>query len=107
RIGIIQLRIADSGFWIVLLSDFRYLLSGIPHRRVSPGECGFTSSDGDPGTNGVISKTRCGVENEHHGASNASAIMLRRFRPAIHWRMPIFSGNAWPAFYRFPRSLRR
>src|SRR5258708_1509963 len=26
------------------------------HCRVSPGECGFTSSDGDPGTNGVISK---------------------------------------------------
>jgi hypothetical protein len=25
-------------------------------RRVPPGECGFTSSDGDPGTNGVITK---------------------------------------------------
>ncbi len=25
-------------------------------RRVSPGECGFTSSDGTPGTNGVIFK---------------------------------------------------
>src|SRR5204862_7677913 len=25
-------------------------------RRVSPGECGLTSSDGDPGTNGVITK---------------------------------------------------
>src|SRR6266702_655115 len=31
-------------------------------RRVSPGECGFTSSDGDPGTNGATSKTRCGRE---------------------------------------------
>ncbi len=24
--------------------------------RVPPGECGFTSSDGDPGTNGVITR---------------------------------------------------
>src|SRR5215471_12331662 len=28
-------------------------------RRVPPGERDLTSSDGDPGTNGVISKTRC------------------------------------------------
>ena len=28
----------------------------ISYRRVPPGECGFTSSDGDPGTNGVITK---------------------------------------------------
>jgi hypothetical protein len=26
------------------------------HRRVPPGECGLASSDGDPGTNGVITK---------------------------------------------------
>jgi len=32
----------------------------IPPRRVPPGECGFPSSDGDPGTNGATSKTRCG-----------------------------------------------
>jgi hypothetical protein len=25
-------------------------------RRVPPGECGLASSDGDPGTNGVITK---------------------------------------------------
>jgi len=31
----------------------RFFLSD---RRVPPGECGFTSSDGDPGTNGVITK---------------------------------------------------
>jgi hypothetical protein len=29
--------------------------------RVSPGEYSFTSSDGNPGTNGVILKTRCGL----------------------------------------------
>jgi hypothetical protein len=34
--------------------------------RVSPGECGFTSSDGDPGTNGVIYKTRSGMWNKEH-----------------------------------------
>jgi hypothetical protein len=42
-------------------------------RRVSPGECGFTSSDGIPGTNGVISKTRCGTWNQHYRANFASA----------------------------------
>src|SRR6202043_4293428 len=42
-------------------------------RRVSPGECGFTSSDGDPGTNGATSKTRCGTGNEHQCENFASA----------------------------------
>src|ERR1700730_1940713 len=34
-------------------SAFLFFLSDC---RVSPGECGFTSSDGNPGTNGVITK---------------------------------------------------
>jgi len=38
-------------FFILPLSTF--ILSDC---RVSPGECGFTSSDGNPGTNGVITK---------------------------------------------------
>jgi len=38
-------------FFIVLRSTF--ILSDC---RVSPGECGFQSSDGNPGTNGVITK---------------------------------------------------
>src|SRR6266576_5612454 len=40
--------------------EIRNLKSKFLPCRVSPGECGFTSSDGDPGTNGVTSKTRCG-----------------------------------------------
>ena len=36
----------------VLLCSFVFA----PDRRVPPGEYGFTSSDGDPGTNGVITK---------------------------------------------------
>ena len=38
--------------------------------RVSPGECGFTSSDGSPGTNGVI--TKLAVER---GIKSISAIL--------------------------------
>jgi hypothetical protein len=41
-------------------------------RRVPPGECGFTSSDGDPGTNGVTLKTRCGTGNKDEVAKIAS-----------------------------------
>src|SRR5262249_18156418 len=41
-------------------------------RRVPPGECSLTSSDGDPGTNGVISKTRCGAWNKDDSDDFAS-----------------------------------
>jgi hypothetical protein len=34
------------------------------YRRVPPGERDLTSSDGDPGTNGVTSKTRCEGQNK-------------------------------------------
>jgi uncharacterized protein (TIGR02246 family) len=39
-------------------SSLQYSVASLLHllRRVPPGECGFTSSDGDPGTNGVIKK---------------------------------------------------
>jgi hypothetical protein len=54
-------------------------------RRVPPGEYGFASSDGNPGTNGAIFKTRGGAWNKHaigHFASGASdtikALSLRR-----------------------------
>ena len=43
----------DSGLTALHPSAFLFLPSD---RRVPPGECGFTSSAGDPGTNGVISK---------------------------------------------------
>src|SRR5207248_9414698 len=52
-------RIADSFSFRFPVSTFRYSC-----RRVSPGECGLASSDGDPGTNGVISKTRCEARNK-------------------------------------------
>jgi hypothetical protein len=42
-------------------------------RRVPPGERDLTSSDGDPGTNGVISKTRCGAWNKDHWRDFASS----------------------------------
>jgi len=48
------------------------------HRRVSPGERDLTSSNGDPGTNGVISKTRCEV-----GIKTKSAILQGAFWPLI------------------------
>jgi len=41
-------------------------------RRVPPGERDLTSSDGDPGTNGVISKTRCGAKNKDDSRDFAS-----------------------------------
>src|ERR1043166_2111142 len=37
---------------LILLPSYFFLSD----RRVPPGECGFTSGDGDPGTNGVITK---------------------------------------------------
>src|SRR5205807_775512 len=60
------------GFWIL---DFRFcngqklasanLKSKIQNlkseRRVTSDECGLTSRDGVPGTNGATSKTRCGT----------------------------------------------
>jgi len=48
----------------------RFFLSD---RRVPPGECGSTSSDGNPGTNGVIYKTRCGGWNKSKIRDFASA----------------------------------
>jgi hypothetical protein len=42
-------------------------------RRVPPGERDLTSSDGDPGTNGVISKTRCGAWNKDDSRDFASS----------------------------------
>src|ERR687887_1363743 len=52
----------------ILLSCYFFLAD----RRVPPGEYGFTSSDGDPGTNGVISKTRCGAWNKENSSDFAS-----------------------------------
>src|SRR5438067_1409431 len=67
-----ELRNGDtSSFWILTSSFLR--------RRVPPGECGFTSSDGNPGTNGVISKTRGGAWNKEDSADFASA--FGRARP--------------------------
>src|SRR3954465_12027614 len=40
---------------------FLILTSSFPKHRVTPDECGFASSDGNPGTNGATSKTRCGT----------------------------------------------
>jgi hypothetical protein len=51
------------------------------YRRVPPGERDLTSSDGDPGTNGVISKTRCGGVNKawiRHFASSVAAHRLNQ-----------------------------
>src|SRR5213593_1669112 len=59
-------------------------------RRVPPGECGLASSDGDPGTNGTISKTRCGASNKREPGIFASSHFMvgvtavrgfPRFRP--------------------------
>jgi hypothetical protein len=47
------------GYFILLLSTFF-----LSDHRVPPGECGFASSDGNPGTNGVVTKTRCGAGNK-------------------------------------------
>src|SRR6267143_53180 len=92
------------GFFILLRSTF--ILSDC---RVSPGECGLTSSDGDPGTNGVILKTRCGAWNKEHQGTFASGDLaepsLRRFRPATR-KMSIFSENTKPALSQLPRSCR-
>src|SRR5437870_5186948 len=52
------------------VSTFRY-----SYRRVPPGECGLASSDGDPGTNGVISKTRCGARNKDDPGDFASGTL--------------------------------
>src|ERR1041384_3291109 len=60
------------GSFILLPSTF--ILSD---RRVPPGECGFTSSDGDPGTNGVISKTRGGAWNKGQFRVFASEVFGR------------------------------
>jgi hypothetical protein len=42
----------EAWWHFILLRSYFFLSDG----RVSPGECGLASSDGDPGTNGVISK---------------------------------------------------
>src|SRR3954454_4571935 len=39
----------------------KFLSRNSSKRRVTPDECGFASSDGNPGTNGATSKTRCGT----------------------------------------------
>src|SRR5207244_3129611 len=52
----------------ILLPSYFFLSD----RRVPPGECGFTSSDGNPGTNGVISKARCGALNKDEISNFAS-----------------------------------
>jgi len=51
------------------------------YHRVPPGERDLTSSDGDPGTNGVISKTRCGGLNKawiDYFASPVDAYLLNQ-----------------------------
>src|SRR5947207_8109047 len=62
------------GCWIAESTPIHYSTTPLLHasRRVTPDECGFTSSDGDPGTNGATSKTRCGTGNQHHKLNFAS-----------------------------------
>src|ERR1044072_42240 len=55
-------------------SSFLTLPSSFLTHRVTPDECGLTSSDEDPGTNGATSKTRCGTGNQHYEARFASGI---------------------------------
>ena len=113
--------------------SFNLLITEFLH-RVSPGECSFTSSDGNPGTNGVILKTRCGVWNKDQSrdfatpifgrarlcrankfqADNATAqrsfavpINSRQSHRAVRWRMSIFSGNIRPALRRCLGSRQR
>jgi len=66
--GIFQFSNVDSRFAIGPAKTgqpkFGNLKSNSFYHRVSPGERDLTSSDGDPGTNGVISKTRCGGLNK-------------------------------------------
>ena len=66
----------------VLLSSYFFLSDC----RVPPGECGFTSSDGDPGTNGVI--TKLAVEREIKARSailqaDSCGIGIRPMRHAL------------------------
>jgi len=62
--GIFQFSNVDSRFAIgpaeTGQSNSEILNRSSLYHRVPPGERDLTSSDGDPGTNGVISKTRCG-----------------------------------------------
>ena len=74
-------------------------------RRVSPGEYSFASSDGNPGTNGEISKTRCGAWNKEHFrefatdlSEGTTGLTLRSHRRAIRLAtIQIFAENAPPA----------
>jgi len=43
---------AEASWHFIILPSYFFLSDC----RVPPGECGFTSSDGDPGTNGVLQK---------------------------------------------------
>src|SRR6476660_3806123 len=73
------------------------------YRRVPPGEYSLTSSDGDPGTNGVISKTRCGAWNKDPIRDFASAIWSARTCPRFksgdmspHSKKGRSPRTAWP-----------
>src|SRR5690349_19038682 len=48
----------EASWHFILLPSYFFLSD----RRVPPGECGLASSDGDPGTNGVISKLAAELE---------------------------------------------
>jgi len=43
---------AEASWHFIILPSYFFLSDC----RVSPGECGLASSDGDPGTNGVLQK---------------------------------------------------
>src|SRR5438046_9038995 len=61
-------------------------------RRVPPGECGLASSNGDPGTNGVISKTRCGTPNKDQIRNFASGTL--RLQPPLLSEEVLLSASA-------------
>jgi hypothetical protein len=78
----------------VLLRSYFFLSD----RRVPPGECGFTSSDRDPGTNGVITKLAA-----ERGIKAKSAIL----QAVISWTRPA-GGSLQPverSAFRNPRIL--
>jgi hypothetical protein len=60
-------------------------------RRVPPGERDLASSDGDPGTNGAISKTRCGAGNKDQIRDFARRQFVVRARPP---GAPLFQADA-------------
>src|SRR5436190_13238944 len=86
------------------VSSFCLPPSSFLSRRVSPGECGFASSDGDPGTNGATFQklaAECGI--------NTICAKLQVCR--VPWRdvllhVPVPSSHDWMLGTRRTTSLR-